>query len=305
MAPEQSEHPSEVDHRADLYALGVVFYQMLTGELPKGQIEPPSHKVVLDVRLDEVVLRALDRDPSRRYQQASALKAQIETIAGTPAPETSSPSRPASTSPMLKTGWGRFTTEEFLATPGGGLRLHPGFGELTLLTDRLMLTCDSEKSEIPLAAIREIGLAVCPWWMSPVGHRFLSVVYDDADRQRRVLFLEGSAFFRSARDTELRANAWLAAIRNAVKTANGRELPAASGVPTVVPASPRGALLVFLPLLLVTGLLLWTGLRSGGRTVIWPELLVLVAVPWLSFLAIAFWTLRRRAKGNVGARQTP
>ncbi len=34
MAPEQVEHPGEVDHRADIYALGVVFYQMLTGELP-------------------------------------------------------------------------------------------------------------------------------------------------------------------------------------------------------------------------------------------------------------------------------
>ena len=34
MAPEQAEHPAEVDHRADIYALGVVFYQMLTGELP-------------------------------------------------------------------------------------------------------------------------------------------------------------------------------------------------------------------------------------------------------------------------------
>ena len=34
MAPEQREHPTEVDHRADIYSLGVVFYQMLTGELP-------------------------------------------------------------------------------------------------------------------------------------------------------------------------------------------------------------------------------------------------------------------------------
>jgi serine/threonine protein kinase len=34
MAPEQNEHPADVDNRADIYALGVVFYQMLTGELP-------------------------------------------------------------------------------------------------------------------------------------------------------------------------------------------------------------------------------------------------------------------------------
>ena len=56
MAPEQVACPSEVDHRADIYSLGVVFYQMLTGELPKGKFEPPSRKVIIDVRLDEVVL---------------------------------------------------------------------------------------------------------------------------------------------------------------------------------------------------------------------------------------------------------
>ena len=63
MAPEQTEHPREVDHRADIYSLGVVFYQMLTGELPLGRFAPPSQKVQIDVRLDEVVLRALEKEP--------------------------------------------------------------------------------------------------------------------------------------------------------------------------------------------------------------------------------------------------
>ena len=84
MAPEQIEHPQEVDHRADIYSLGVVFYQMLTGELPIGRFAPPSQKVQIDVRLDEVVLRALEKEPERRYQQASELKTHVETIATTP-----------------------------------------------------------------------------------------------------------------------------------------------------------------------------------------------------------------------------
>lgn len=84
MSPEQIETPGEVDHRADIYALGVVFYQMLTGELPGKKIEPPSKKVSVDVRLDEVVLRALENKPELRYQQASILKTQIETILSTP-----------------------------------------------------------------------------------------------------------------------------------------------------------------------------------------------------------------------------
>jgi len=85
MAPEQSEHPNEVDHRADIYALGVVFYQMLTGELPGKPIVPPSRssgKVRIDVRLDEVVLRALEKNPELRYQQVSEVKTCVETIVG-------------------------------------------------------------------------------------------------------------------------------------------------------------------------------------------------------------------------------
>lgn len=84
MAPEQIKNSAEVDHRADIYSLGVVFYQMLTGELPAGKIEPPSKKVAIDVRLDEVVLRALEKKPELRYQQASALKTEVETIASSP-----------------------------------------------------------------------------------------------------------------------------------------------------------------------------------------------------------------------------
>jgi tRNA A-37 threonylcarbamoyl transferase component Bud32 len=85
MAPEQVEHPQKVDHRADIYSLGVVFYEMLTGELPLGKFAPPSKKVQMDVRLDEVVLHALEKEPERRYQQVGQVKTDIETIAASPA----------------------------------------------------------------------------------------------------------------------------------------------------------------------------------------------------------------------------
>jgi serine/threonine protein kinase len=91
MAPEQWERPSEVDHRADIYALGVVFYELLTGELPLGRFAPPSHKVAIDVRLDEVVLRSLAKEPERRYQHASEVKTQVEHVASTAAATTSTP----------------------------------------------------------------------------------------------------------------------------------------------------------------------------------------------------------------------
>jgi serine/threonine protein kinase len=80
MAPEQIEHPHEVDHRADIYSLGVVFYEMLTGELPLGKFQPPSRKVEVDVRLDEIVLHTLEKEPERRYQHASQVKTDVETL---------------------------------------------------------------------------------------------------------------------------------------------------------------------------------------------------------------------------------
>ncbi len=80
MAPEQIERPGEVDHRADIYSLGVVFYEMLTGELPLGRFAVPSQKAAVDVRLDTVILRTLEKEPERRYQQISELKTEMEAI---------------------------------------------------------------------------------------------------------------------------------------------------------------------------------------------------------------------------------
>ncbi len=83
MAPEQMEGSHGVDHRADIYSLGVVFYEMLTGELPIGRFAAPSQKVEIDVRLDEVVLRTLEKEPQRRYQHASQIKSDVQSITST------------------------------------------------------------------------------------------------------------------------------------------------------------------------------------------------------------------------------
>jgi serine/threonine-protein kinase len=104
MAPEQIEHPGQVDHRADIYSLGVVFYEMLTGELPLGKFAPPSQKVAVDVRLDNVVLRSLEKEPERRYQHASEVKTDINVIASSdkPAQPKARPIDVARVNPMEK-----------------------------------------------------------------------------------------------------------------------------------------------------------------------------------------------------------
>src|SRR5688572_14409554 len=83
IAPEQMAKKS-VDHRADIYSVGVVFYEMLTGEVPVGRFAPPSQRVRVDVRLDEVVLKALEQEPGRRYQRAREMKTDVDLLGSAP-----------------------------------------------------------------------------------------------------------------------------------------------------------------------------------------------------------------------------
>lgn len=80
MAPEQVQETRNVDHRADIYSLGVVFYEMLTGQLPLGRFALPSESAAVDSRLDRVVLRTLENEPDRRYQAASEVKSDINSL---------------------------------------------------------------------------------------------------------------------------------------------------------------------------------------------------------------------------------
>ncbi len=94
-APEQSN--GTADHRADIYSLGVVLYEMLTGERPKENIVPPSKRMQVDIRIDEIVLRALEKTPEMRYQTAVEFRTQVETI--------KNPARAAQPEPAGKQSW--------------------------------------------------------------------------------------------------------------------------------------------------------------------------------------------------------
>ncbi len=224
MAPEQRENPGEVDHRADIYALGVVFYQMLTGELPGKLITVPSQKVPVDVRLDAVVLRALERKPELRFQQVSDVKTMVETIVANPTGDLPpAPAESASAAPrILKTGSGTITTPARLATLAGQLfHFRNSNGQITLDDRQLTHARAGRHTIIPLAAIRDLGIGQYPRTVHLAGIHFISVIYEEGGQRQQVL-LSPSLF--KARIAE-----WQTAIREAILAATGR-VPASSPV---------------------------------------------------------------------------
>jgi tRNA A-37 threonylcarbamoyl transferase component Bud32 len=138
MAPEQRQNAQGVDHRADIYSLGVVFYEMLTGEVPMGRFEPPSKRVQVDVRLDEVVLKALEREPARRYQQVSEVKTGVETITSTMPQEKKGTGAPGAFKPQPPRGFVSFVVKWFAMTAGAWLAV--GFCLHWMLGDAQMTT---------------------------------------------------------------------------------------------------------------------------------------------------------------------
>jgi hypothetical protein len=93
MAPEQFE-AREIDHRVDIYALGVVFYELLTGHVPMGNFALPSTCAMVDPRIDQVILRTLQREPAERYQWASDVQsdlADLSRVGQAPLPRSAEP----------------------------------------------------------------------------------------------------------------------------------------------------------------------------------------------------------------------
>ena len=156
MAPEQAVADRQVDHRADLYAVGVVGYEMLAGRRPfpgntaqqivvaqmtKAPEELLAHRPAVPPALAAVIMRAIERNPADRWQSAAEMGARLEpylVASGetTPAARAALPGRRAR---WIGLGAGALALAGVLA---GALLLRPRSTPLLGLGGRVQVTLD-------------------------------------------------------------------------------------------------------------------------------------------------------------------
>ncbi|WP_411827146.1 serine/threonine protein kinase [Luteolibacter sp. AS25] len=124
-APEILEPPHSFDHRADIFSVGVMLYELLTGNLPTTYSPPASNVSGCNIRLDRVIQRAMHPDPNSRYNSATELAADLQSIGSSSAKalvtsgSAASRTRPSTVKLKSKSSSGIGTTIMLLLLLGG------------------------------------------------------------------------------------------------------------------------------------------------------------------------------------------
>jgi serine/threonine protein kinase len=310
MAPEQRE-PGRADHRADIYSLGVVLYELLTGELPGARLEPPSHKVQIDVRLDAVVLRALAVEPELRYATAAEFRTQVGTAGKGMTPPPGVAADPSKVPRLLKTSGGFLYRPEDFGSFEGQMCPWRHRGQFVLDDERFNYLQDGRNVVIPLASIREVSIGAYPRSMNPAGLDLLKVRFGDPGAEQTVLLMPAEGWFAWPSTWNGRVAEWALLLRNSVARVTGRE-PAQSPREELPSTWKSSWLTYLLPLAMaVPGIALFLSLSLRNNP---PRLenlamfgMILAAIPFGTFVGTSFFfrTLSRQgglAPGSANRR---
>ena len=97
MSPEQLRNSRDVDARSDIYSVGVMLYEVVTGNMPTGVPKPASEMIrELPPELDRIIARCVDPDPNKRFQTAGELREAIVELRAKRTGKSGAPTRVAS-----------------------------------------------------------------------------------------------------------------------------------------------------------------------------------------------------------------
>lgn len=94
-APEVTEPPHDFDQRADIFSLGVILHELITGKLPADDPRPASLQVHCHPRVDAVIRKATQPDPAKRFQSVAEMAAELAKVSQPGLAATSSALRPS------------------------------------------------------------------------------------------------------------------------------------------------------------------------------------------------------------------